>query len=185
MKKVVFFAIIILLHVNSFAQCTTVFAKIAKYEEGFAKDKYGNVTNKRVLKCTFTDGTSKSVAGWDVEFSDYYQESNGRTKQLFVGTNASKTVFLRVIQNGSVIRVNAYQFKKYGKQFTDIVVEWDPSLNDRLGTRPYWDGFNAAEGWAFSKFSGDVLVMTKNGVEYKFTTVKTEEKLCSLCFKML
>ena len=169
------------------SQCKYQFSKITKFEEGFQKDGYGNVTDNRTLKCTLTDGSKVSVPGYGTEFANDWQNSYGVANLLFAGTNASKTAFIKVIKNNQGISVQGYYFKKSSsdKKFSWGQMDWDPSIDNAIGTRPYYDGFSPSQGWAFSKVVGDVVVMTKNGVEYKFSSNnKTQESYCNMYFKM-
>ena len=64
-------------------------------------------------------------------------------------------------------------------------MKWDLTIDNIIGTRPEYDGFDPNEGWAFSRVEGDLVIMVKNGREYKFSTNnKTNEKYCDMYFKL-
>ncbi len=170
-----------------YSQCKVVFSKITKVEQGYKKDAYGNLTDERFVKCTLPNGQIKSIYNAAMYLTNSHQAEWGKTDFLFSGMNTSKTVFFEVIKTQNRIKIFATNFNKYsGNNFSESSVQWDPSLNQQIGvSRLDTDGFDALEGWAFSKLAGDILIMTKNGVEYKFTITKTQESYCHMYFKLV
>lgn len=169
-----------------YSQCKVIFSKISKVEQGFKKDAYGNLTDQRFVYCTLPNGQVKTVANTNLYLTKSWQAESGPATLLFAGTNTSKTVFLEVIKTGNRIKIFAANFYKAGSSFTEGRVQWDPSLTEQIGvSRLEYDGFDASEGWAFSKFAGDILIMTKNGVEFKFSIAKTQESYCNMYFKLI
>ena len=187
MKNTLLFLAFVLTNALAHSQCTVQFSKITKFEQGFKKDPYGNLTDERFVKCTLPNGQVKTVPTiTNYYLTKSYQAEWGVPKLLFAGTNASKSVFIEVLTTENRIKIFAVNFYKAGSNFTEGQVQWDPSINDQLGTyRLSSDGFNTDEGWAFSKMAGDILIMTKNGVEYKFSIAKTQESYCHMYFKLI
>jgi hypothetical protein len=187
MKTLFFVLFSVLFNIVVFAQCTTQFSKITKFEYGFKKDAYGQVTDQKFEKCTLPNGQVKNIYNTNQYFTKSWQSEHGISELLFSGLNTAKTIVFQIIKTENRIRVFATYFYAYsGKNYTDGTIDWDPSINDKIGTsRLYYDGFSVAEGWAFSKISGDILIMKKNGVEYKFVVSKTQEKNCKMYFKLM
>lgn len=188
MKKIILFAAICLANLDLEAQCTTQFSKITKFEQGQKKDKYGNVTDNEFLKVSLATGEKIDIIGFDL--SDH-------EKLLYIGINASKNLLYVITERSrQKFNVQAIQFFYYPKSKTSssFYVRWDPSIS--LTYDQSYDAcceesgalsvnFLVEKGWAFSRIEGDNLVMTKSGVEYKFTHAKTQEKDCKIYIKRL
>lgn len=188
MKTTLFFLAFVMTHALAYSQCTTQFSKITKVEQGYKKDPYGNATDERFVECTLPNGQIKSEnVGAAMYLTNSWQAEYGVTNLLFTGLNVSKTVFFEIIRTENRIKIFTVNYYKYsGNKFTSGYVDWDPALNEQIGTsRLDVDGFDTNEGWAFSKLAGDILIMTKNGVEYKFTITKTQESYCHMYFKLV
>lgn len=187
MKTTLFFLAFVMTHALAYSQCTTQFSKITKVEQGYKKDSYGNVTDERFVNCTLPNGQIKSEYNAARYLTNSYQAEWGPSNLLFTGLNASKTVFFEIIRTENRIKIFTVNYYKYsGNSFTSGYVDWDPALKEQIGTeRLYYDGFDTNEAWSFSKLAGDILVMTKNGIEYKFTIAKTQESYCKMYFKLV
>lgn len=187
MKTTLFFLAFVMTHALAYSQCKTQFSKITKVVQGYKKDPYGNVTDERFVECTLPNGQIKSEYHAARYLTNSYQAEWGTTNLLFTGLNASKTVFFEIIRTENRIKIFPVYYYDYNpNKFTSSNVQWDPALNEQIGTsRLDVDGFDTNEGWAFSKLAGDILVMTKNGVEYKFAIAKTQESYCHMYFKLV
>ena len=187
MKTTLFFLAFVMTHALSYSQCKRQFSKITKVEQGYKKDPYGNVTDERFVKCTLPNGQIFSEYNAARYLTNSYQAEYGATNLLFTALNASKTVFFEIIRTENRIKIFTVNYYDYNpNKFTSGLVQWDPALNEQIGTsRLDVDGFDTKEGWAFSKLAGDILVMTKNGIEYKFTIAKTQESYCDMYFKLV
>ena len=178
--KELFVGLFIFIGISVYSQCARQFSKIVKYEEFFPKDAYGNPSSQRKLSCTLSDGSKSTLLIYDAYV-------NNDVEVLFNGTNTSKTAYIIITNNQYRIDIKGFYFYKfsYDKRFSDAPMKWDPTIDNIIGTRPEYDGFDPKDGWAFSRVEGDLVIMVKNGKEYKFSTNnKTNEKYCDLYFKL-
>ena len=173
MKKL-FVGLFIFIGISVYSQCARQFSKIVKYEEFFPKDAYGNPSSQRKLSCTLSDGSKSTLLIYDAYV-------NNDVEVLFNGTNASKTAYIIITNNQYYININGFYFYKFSKdkRYSDAPMTWDPAINYN------YDYFDPKDGWAFSRVEGDLVIMVKNGREYKFSTNnKTNEKYCDMYFKL-